>query len=215
MASMPAVRSQAPASARGASGQSEGIGIHGHWTIEVRNPDGTPVSRHEFRNALQNDGKITLVRLLQGASMIGALYVSLDNPVLQSLPCLTSDLPSFASSCIIAPASDSVFTAPPYGAQNVFRNLLVSHQTQPAGAVVLTGSATASRNGVISQVSTQATRECGFATVAPLSVPCDQSALPQVLTALALAPSQTNPNLQPIAVATGQVIQVTVRLTFS
>src|SRR5438034_4820551 len=30
----------------------EGIQVHGHWTIEVREPDGTRVSYDEFDNAL-------------------------------------------------------------------------------------------------------------------------------------------------------------------
>jgi len=33
-------------------GQSEGIRVHGHWTLEIHNPDGTLASRHEFENAL-------------------------------------------------------------------------------------------------------------------------------------------------------------------
>ena len=44
----------AAALAQGAGGtpSQEGITIHGRWTIEVRNPDGSVASRHEFNNAL-------------------------------------------------------------------------------------------------------------------------------------------------------------------
>lgn len=35
-----------------------GIGVRGHWTIEVRNPDGTLDRREEFDNALVKSGKI-------------------------------------------------------------------------------------------------------------------------------------------------------------
>lgn len=38
-----------PSPARGAQ---EGIKVHGHWTIEVRNPDGTVATHREFENAL-------------------------------------------------------------------------------------------------------------------------------------------------------------------
>jgi hypothetical protein len=34
-------------------GQHEGIKVHGHWTIEVRNPDGALVAHREFENSLQ------------------------------------------------------------------------------------------------------------------------------------------------------------------
>ena len=32
--------------------QKEGIKVHGHWTIDIRNPDGTLAQHHEFENAL-------------------------------------------------------------------------------------------------------------------------------------------------------------------
>lgn len=45
-------------------GPSEGISVHGEWTIEIRNPDGSLASRHEFKNALVDEGKGFLARLL-------------------------------------------------------------------------------------------------------------------------------------------------------
>ena len=43
----------APASEhRGPGGPAEGIKVHGHWLIEIRDPDGTIASRREFDNAL-------------------------------------------------------------------------------------------------------------------------------------------------------------------
>ena len=32
-------------------GPAEGIKVHGHWTIEVRDPDGTLVTHREFEKA--------------------------------------------------------------------------------------------------------------------------------------------------------------------
>ena len=32
------------------------IKIHGHWVIDVRNPDGTPAARREFDNAVTTAG---------------------------------------------------------------------------------------------------------------------------------------------------------------
>src|SRR3989442_5421961 len=52
------VKAQAPSKgpvqprAESKGGQVEGIKVHGHWTIEVRNPDGTLVTRREFENGL-------------------------------------------------------------------------------------------------------------------------------------------------------------------
>jgi hypothetical protein len=42
----------AAAQEKPAGGPSEGIKVHGHWTIEIRNPDGSLVSHSEFENAL-------------------------------------------------------------------------------------------------------------------------------------------------------------------
>jgi hypothetical protein len=36
-------------------GPSEGIKVHGHWTIEIRNPDGSLASHSEFENELVPD----------------------------------------------------------------------------------------------------------------------------------------------------------------
>ncbi len=59
-----------------AGGPSEGIKVHGHWTIEVREPDGTLVSRTEFENALapdmgQGSGAQFLTRLLSRDAAVG------------------------------------------------------------------------------------------------------------------------------------------------
>ena len=42
----------AEASEPGRGGPSEGIKVHGRWTIEVKNPNGTLDARHEIENAL-------------------------------------------------------------------------------------------------------------------------------------------------------------------
>ena len=48
-------------------GQSEGIKVHGHWTIEVKNPDGTVATHREFENSLvQPLGANMLENLLLG-----------------------------------------------------------------------------------------------------------------------------------------------------
>jgi len=46
--------STASAQDTGDGATTEGIKVHGRWTIEVREPDGTVVERREFENALIN-----------------------------------------------------------------------------------------------------------------------------------------------------------------
>ena len=47
-------------------GPAEGVKVHGHWVIEVRNVDGTLQLRREFENALTDMGRFALSGLLTG-----------------------------------------------------------------------------------------------------------------------------------------------------
>lgn len=49
---------------------SNGIQVHGHWTITVTDPDGTVDAVHEFDNELMQDGKMMLVKLLAGSQSV-------------------------------------------------------------------------------------------------------------------------------------------------
>lgn len=53
-----------------ASGPIEGIAVHGDWTIEVYDADGTLDERVEFENALQPSGAESLVQLLAGTQVL-------------------------------------------------------------------------------------------------------------------------------------------------
>jgi hypothetical protein len=60
-AAAPSTTKAAPAAAPATSGAHsrgtrEGIKVHGHWTIEVRNPDGKVVTHREFENSLVTGG---------------------------------------------------------------------------------------------------------------------------------------------------------------
>ena len=49
---------------------SDGIQVHGHWTVTVTNPDGTLDAVHEFDNDLTEQGMILLTALLEGTATI-------------------------------------------------------------------------------------------------------------------------------------------------
>jgi len=67
-------------SASRAKGAHEGITVHGHWTIEVKNPDGTVASRHEFENKISPIGADLLTGLLSGQYVSGGFMVFLTSP---------------------------------------------------------------------------------------------------------------------------------------
>jgi hypothetical protein len=59
-------------------GQSEGITVHGHWVIDVRNPDGKLVTHREFENALDPaQGAPLLAAILGRVVTPGSWYVVL------------------------------------------------------------------------------------------------------------------------------------------
>lgn len=57
-----------------AAGPTEGIQVHGDWTIDVYNPDGSLDEHHEFSNALGLRGGAQLINLLAGGLTTGGLW---------------------------------------------------------------------------------------------------------------------------------------------
>ena len=57
-------------SAPEAAGPSEGIQVHGDWTIDIYNEDGTLDQSVEFENALVEPGGDALIQLLLGAGPV-------------------------------------------------------------------------------------------------------------------------------------------------
>jgi hypothetical protein len=181
-----------PSSGPGPGGPQEGVTVHGHWVIDVSNPDGTRVSHTEFDNALTSNGALTLVNILGRKNSVGGWCIYLGALNGTSSPFM--DASSVAHDGVLAegtyPGSD------PY----VFKNLAVSGFMN---AVLFTGEATAQRNGTIDVYAT------GVARLAPTTGPV--SSYPGVGIF-----NFTNANLgSAVSVTTGQRISVTVTLTFS
>jgi len=71
------VAQNSPAKPSAPKGQSEGIKVHGHWTIEVRNPDGKVVTHREFENAIAPNGALPLTGVLSGEYTTGGFEVEI------------------------------------------------------------------------------------------------------------------------------------------
>lgn len=82
-----------------AGGAREGVKIHGHWTIDVRNPDGTLDKHLDFENGLctlsslvaggglnPQAGDVDLASLLFGNIVPGPWQIILDSPVIPAFP---------------------------------------------------------------------------------------------------------------------------------
>ncbi|MGA9304167.1 MAG: hypothetical protein WBW31_02060 [Candidatus Sulfotelmatobacter sp.] len=73
-----AANSPAAQAAKAPRGTGEGIQVHGHWTIVVRNPDGTVAARQEFENTLDPiEGADLLTGLLSGEYAAEGFYIDL------------------------------------------------------------------------------------------------------------------------------------------
>lgn len=88
----------APTSKRAPKGNHEGITVHGHWIIEVRNPDGKLVSHTEFENSLApSQGALLLGWLLFGSEVPGGYLVQMGTPT--GGPCTV--LAGYSGSCLL------------------------------------------------------------------------------------------------------------------
>lgn len=124
--------------------QPDGIKVHGHWVIEVRNADGTVAETREFDNALTGSGKQQLVEVMGRAHMMGywqiILYMSAN-----SGPCVNNGNPN--ACFIIEPGS-------PFPARSdIFKNLTLA-LSAATGEITLQGSAVVGMDGDVGSVQT-------------------------------------------------------------
>jgi hypothetical protein len=185
-----------PARAAGpGGGQLEGIKVHGHWTIVVKNADGSLASTHEFENAL-----VTATGIGGGSLLSGLLANYYSDPIwIVSLsgPNTTGPCQHDGSSqmwpCRVAEPRA------PFSGSEYSKNLVVGlplgsgQQQRPNGTLELSGSVTAVHDGEITLVDSAwyvaARNHFGSLTM---------KALPS-----------------PIQVRAGQIIQVRVVISFS
>jgi hypothetical protein len=169
------------------SGPQEGIKVHGHWTIVVRNADGSVASRHEFENVLMPTGKELMAKILARNNSAGTWAIRLDSA---QRVCTMSGQ---GTPCIIGES----------GSATQFPNLNVSFSGSLSGSeVILIGSAKADAAGEVSFVETL------LYACPPQSPGCSAGATSFLFTQRILSPPIGN-------IVAGQTIDVTVRLSFS
>lgn len=174
-------------------GPQEGIRVHGHWSIVIKNPDGRVSSRHEFDNALIGSGSDMLAQLLARTTSAGGWGIS----VLPSTPGGSScggNLP-----CVVIEAGEAT------GVISVSSNLTVAYTPNPS-RTTLQGSYQATSAGDIAQVST-------LLGACPPSLP--PSSCPGASNNSGQAGFSSRTLTTPIPVQSGQIVQLTVTFTFS
>jgi hypothetical protein len=179
----------------GDHGLNMGIKVHGHWVIEVRNPNGNLARHVEFENSLVGTGGEMLAGLLGGTWSVSPQTWTVWINGTQS-PC------SSGSGCnIVAPDFCTGACAP-----GLFNNLSVS--TPGNGTTLsLTGTAIADNSSAINTVgtivfpclNTVAPGSCTFKNSDNVGFPFTQA---------------TNFPGSPVNVTAGQTINVSVTISF-
>lgn len=191
-----------------------GIKVHGHWVIEVKNPDGKVVTHREFENKLEQiEGAQLIMSALGGVGEFGQWMIALPvpcsssdfcvlgltgQPQPQAVPVPTDLTSSFGG------ASTLTCQGAPSGTCQQTLQLTVNN---PIGTLRLSGNVVASSSGSLGAVET-AMQECygnPFPTVTVTA--CSQ-----------LAPSNvqyfTGTTITPVSFSDGQTISVTVTISF-
>ena len=203
----PAVAQEKPASRadvneRGAPAKQgsplEGIKVHGHWSIVIKNPDGSVASRHEFENALVLT-ETALGDILGRATVIGRWNVAV-----VAAACVSQDGVGTPVVCDLEEPGGG--NCPAASCQS-FNNLTVSTAN---GKAILQGNATATFAAPISTVTTFVS-ECPRTGTGNYGLPAVCGNTPA---SNASVFSSTNPT-PTISVLAGQIIQVTVTFSFS
>ena len=182
-------------------GPSEGITVHGHWEIEVRNPDGTLALRREFENALTGGAQLLGMSLSRNA-LWGRWGMSVANGcgVQGADPCW-----------LVEPGTTT--------SQRYVQTLAVAWLGSPSQAVQLSGSYVATAASTVGQVST-------FASwCQPNPVTCEPNwtvgtgvfggEAPWIEAPGSGTGSFSGTSITPIPVTAGQIVQVRVTISFS
>lgn len=183
---------EAPIVASAPSGPSEGVTVHGHWTIDVTEASGSLVSTSQFDNSFV--GASRLAAILARSSGVGHWMLSAAAPG-GSPPC---EITGLANPCWIT-------EIPPVQA-NYFDGLSVELIGATANQLRLSGTAVASRDGDITNVASFI-QLCG-PEVASQDVSSCTSGQSDVFSAKDLGSTDS------VSVISGQSINLTVVFTF-
>jgi hypothetical protein len=204
-----------------ASSLNQSLKMHGHWIIDIKNPDGTLAHHHEFENSIQYDGQNYLIGLMSGYGAAGPWEIYFTNVGATSAgsPCNTGTYPY----CAIV---YSTTTMPGQFACSLYTcagGLTITPTFGVGPTLKLEGSITATQARTIGFVGT-GMNACGQTGVAFGSYP---TAISTVSPATCYTSPYGGPTNDfggtgtsttlgsPISVASGQIMQVTVILSFS
>ncbi len=196
----------------------QGLKVHGHWVINILNPDGTQVQHHEFENSLEGSAQGFLVGLLSGYMVPGDWMIVLGAQSGNGPCTATYEYCGIVHNAATYPAQGYCNS---YYCTGSTLNYTYNFGTDFAGpySIVLSGTITANETGTIGSVFTLLNTCANIAyssTANPSSI--ETSSPATCVTQTAQQPWYgpfTDTNITPIAVTDGQLIQAIVTITFS
>jgi len=195
---------------------NEGLKIHGHWVIDVQDPDGTPSSHQEFENSVTTGGQALLIGLLAGYVVPADYEIFLQSTSSTSAPCVNPATGYTGCAIVRTLATQpAILTCPNYICNTTLTYAYNNANLTTGSSMVLSGQFTANQNGSINYVSTYAgtcpinPAQSTLATTSPADCLAKSASIGgfSSLTATALT--------TPTTMTAGQVLIVTVTITFS
>ena len=174
------------------SGPHEGIKVHGHWTIVVKNSDGSIATQREFENALQvSEAAPYLAKVLGRTTTVGYWDIV-----------LTSNDPNNGTPCIAVGFAGPIRCHVSEPKKLVQGGASTNLTVTVGNTLIFAGSFTATANGKITTVGT-------------LGGSC-QPTLTPAATCVGYEVNFTAADISPaITVQTGQEVLVKVEISFS
>ena len=181
----------------------EAIKVHGHWVLQVKNADGTLGERREFENSLADGGRF-LVTVLAGSFVPGDYAVDLSGTACSGCYIINSTWPANNGFTQGAPTSATLLTT--------YNSTIIGGSVN---SIVLAGFIPPPNSGMLSQV----------AVIYSACISNVNNVTPSTITpaACATGPAQqiasgyfTSTTLaSPLPVSAGQIVMVTVTISFS
>ena len=198
-------------------GLNTGIKVHGHWVIEVKNPDGRVITHREFENKLEGlEGAQVIMNDISGAGEAGQWMIALPVPCSASGFCVlgqTGD-PTPQSVSVASDLSSAFGGATTLDCQSApagtCQQTLELSVNNPIGTIKLNGNVVAATAGSIGAVET-AINECyggSGGTPPTITIAACQQIVPTNVQYF------TGTTITPVPFSAGQTVSVTVTISF-
>jgi len=195
----------------------EGIKVHGHWVMDLKDKDGKVIEHRDFQNSLdRNNGTNLLIQLLTGVVVGGNMEIdAIKTGTTGTFGGGGVDYSMFPAGTNVSSATCTTGTSGFSNSRYCFNNMTTTIQHDPvdsAGSMILHGQFTAAADVVIDTVQT---RNGGCFVTSGDFGPAQCAAgtnLPQYAQSIYVF---TGTGITPLTVLAGQTLAITVTISFS